>query len=417
MNELKPLERPTSPLEGGVPPSGKVHWVEPKLVAEVEYREWTRAGVLRQPVFKALRSDMSPQDCRLDQSRTVQPPKAEARATPVPRAKKAMPRAEGQVAVPGGASPQELEALEAMPKAGAWEVAGRRVELTNLDKVIFPGNPERAEPRRTKRDLIRYYVTVAPALLPHLHDRGVTLHRFPNGIDKPGFWQKQAPEWMPEWIRTWRPGAPLSDEPRDYIVVEEVATLAWLGNHAAIDLHPWSSRISDPEHPTWALFDLDPGDSSFELARKVLRMVKEALDHLGLKGCPKVSGQRGLQVYVPIRPHYSYDEVRTFVRKVAEVIGRLLPKEIDFTWEVKRRRPGTLRIDYTQMAPNKTLAAPYSVRPRPEATVSMPIGWDELDDPELRSDRWTIASAPARLAAKGDLFAPLLSLEQELPAI
>jgi bifunctional non-homologous end joining protein LigD len=303
-----------------------------------------------------------------------------------------------------------MAALEAIPREGTWEIQGRRLRLTNLDKVLF------REAGLTKRDLIRYYVSVAPWLLPYLRDRAVNTNPRPDGADKPGFWQKQVPSHAPPWVRTWHFEG--EDKTHDYIVCDTLPTLAWLANLAAIDLHPWTSRIFEPFQPDWCYFDFDPAEGAeFEQVVELVVALRTVLDQLGLQGFPKVTGQTGVQVYVPVGPGHTFERTRSFAERVGRVIGASFPDLVTWDWEVARRT-GRIRIDYTQNAINKTLAICYSVRPTGRASVSMPVTWDELEnDSSLRPDRWTITDALDRIHAVGDLFRPTLTLRQELPEL
>jgi bifunctional non-homologous end joining protein LigD len=283
------------------------------------------------------------------------------------------------------------------------------VHLTNLEKVLFP------EDGLTKRDLVKYYVQVAPVLIPYYSHRPLSMNPHPDGIHGKSYWVKDKPDYAPKWIPTFRYNDQKSE--KDWILIEEVATLAWLANHAVIDLHPWYSRVDKPEYPDWSVIDLDPAEgATFPQVVQVARLVKSALDHLELKALLKTTGQRGLHIYVPIERRYTLDQSREFVAKLAKMIQTLLPDLVTEVWEVKRRT-GKIRIDYTQNVINKTLAGPYSVRPVEHAPVSTPISWDELDDPKLRPDRWTIATLGDRLLEVGDLFREALTLRQRLPKI
>jgi len=198
-------------------------------------------------------------------------------------------------------------------------------------------------------------------------------------------------------------------------VADHPATLGFVANLGAIDIHPWHSRIDAPDQPDWAVFDLDPFEPmTFAEVVEIARLVKASLDFYALHSVIKTSGQTGLQIYVPLRRGPGYDRVRGWVEEVARAIGRIVPDKITWHWEVARRG-GKLRIDYTQNILNKTLTAPYSVRPEQGAPVSAPIGWEELDDPALRPNRWTIATIGKRIAERGDLFVQLLTQDQDLP--
>lgn len=309
----------------------------------------------------------------------------------------------------------ELDALDALRRQGTWRFGEHELRLTNLDKVLFPAS--RSHPAMTKRDLIRHYATAAPAILPYTHDRPINLHRFPDGIDGKSFWQKAAPDAAPDWIPRWRNDDADPGETEWYLRLDSPAALAWVANHGAIELHPWTSTAAHPQRPTWAMIDIDPGaEAGFDDVLTLARLHRTALDHLGLHAAPKVTGKRGVQIWIPVGGQPTFDRTRAWVEQLSRVIGATVPELVSWRWEVAERR-GLTRLDYTQNAVNKTLVAPFSVRPAPGAPVSVPITWDELDDPDLRPDRWTILDLPARLAEHGDPLAPLIGLDQRLPEL
>jgi len=309
------------------------------------------------------------------------------------------------------ATAAELAALDAMGAEGLWSIGGVQVNLTNLDKVLFP------ETGYTKRDLVRYYTTIAPVLLPYLRERPLNVDRWPNGVHGAHFWQKQVPSHAPKWVARWDYPEAGKDESHTYVVADRVATLAWLANQAVMDMHPWTSRIPDWWRPTYALIDIDPGEkTTFENLLTLARLYRAALEHLHVRGFPKVTGKRGIQVWVPIAPRYTFDETRDWVAGVSQAVGRAVPDLISWEWG-KRQRQGLARLDYTQNAVNKTLVSPYAVRPVDGASVSVPIAWDELEDPDLRPDRWDIRSVIPRVEQLGDRFAGALTFDQELPAL
>ncbi len=394
---LRGLERDDPPFAD--PPRLKaVHWVEPRLVVRVEFAEWTRENLIRQAAYKGLEPDRDPDSVVREE------PASGARSIPTPEA--SSPQATARMA-----TADELEALDALGANGSWQVGGHLVQLTNLDKVLF------AEGGFTKRDLVRYYVTVAPVLLPHLRDHGLTLDRYPNGTTGPHFWQKQIPAHAPTWVARWHHESRNPEESHTFIVADRVATLAWLANQAAIDLHPWTSRTDAPHRPTYALIDIDPGPrTTWEEVLVLARLYRAALGHLGVRGYPKVTGKRGVQVWIPVEPRYTFAETSAWVEGLSRAVGATVPELVSWEWSVADRR-GLARLDYTQNASNKTLVAPYAVRPAGHAPVSAPIAWEELDDPDLRPDRWTIATMPARIAERGDLFAGALAFDQRLPAL
>jgi bifunctional non-homologous end joining protein LigD len=414
LDAMDSIRREKSPLDP-VPRLPQARWVEPRIVVRAEFTEWTSDKLLRQPAFKGVEVDRDPKqvvrEVAVPAARVAQGSGSRGRGSPAPPPRSSSRPSANPTVQP--ASPEELAALAAMEREGHWQVAGHEVRLTNLDKVLFPAADD--HPAVTKRDLIRYYVTIGPTLVPFLADRGLTLQRFPDGIGKMGFWEKDLPRHAPDWVARWDYTG--HEGPKTYVVVDRVATLAWLAQQAAIELHPWTSRTSAPREPTYALIDVDPGTTTtFAEVLILARLYRTALEHLGLIGLPKVTGKRGIQAWIPIRPGYTFDETRGWVEQLSLTIGRLVPDLVSWEW-TKRDRKGRARLDFTQNAVNKTLVAPYSARPAPGAPVSAPIRWKELDDPALAPDRWTIRSMGDRLAEVGDLFAPALELEQELPPL
>ncbi len=428
---MEPLARSTAPFRP-VPKEKGVHWVEPKLVVRVEFAEWTADGNLRAASFKGIDPDADPGAVTRERPKPTGELLATARgeatpgrdagavatsaatATVAPGATSAAAGTgvAGSASTPASATPDELAALDELPgKGGMWEIGGRTLKLSNLDKVLWPDDGI------TKRDLIRYYVSIAEHLLPYLEGRALTLQRYPDGVGRQGFWQKQVPGHTPDWIERWPWPTAGKGKPTEYLVADAVATLAWIANEAAIDVHPSTFRLDAPKTPTWALIDIDPGTkTSWEDVVLFARLYRTALEHVKVVGFPKVTGQRGIQVWVPIAPKYSFDETRDWVAALSRTIAAATPGMVSWEWG-KSDREGLARLDYTQNAWNKTLVAPYSLRPARGAPVSTPIDWDELDDPELRPARWTIATILERVGRRGDLFAPALSLAQELPPL
>jgi bifunctional non-homologous end joining protein LigD len=199
-------------------------------------------------------------------------------------------------------------------------------------------------------------------------------------------------------------------------VIDSPPALAWVANYGALELHPWSSTVRDPHAPTWALIDIDPGEkTTWDDMLLLARLHRTALEHLGVEARPKVSGKRGIQIWVPVTEgRYTFEDTRAWVESLSRAIGAMVPDLVSWAWQ-KSERQGRARLDYTQNAINKTLVAPYSTRPAPGAPVSVPIDWDELEDPELRPDRWTIRTVLDRVAEVGDPLAPLVGMDQELP--
>ncbi len=396
-------------------------WSKPRLVVRVEFTEWTTDGYLRQAAYKGLdigkdprtvvrEMEVSATEARDEAEASAKPTAARrsiARKSPARKAKDKSDRSDP----PQAATAEEMAALEAMGKEGTWEIGGHTITLSNLDKVLFP------EPGFTKRDLIRYYVTIAPVMLPYLRDRPLNLSRWPDGVTGKTFWQKQVPKYTPEWVKRWDYPEAGSSESHTYLVADRVATMAWLANHATIDMHPWTSRITAYRNPTYALIDIDPGTrTTFDEVVTLAKLYRAALDHLGVKAWPKVTGKRGIQIWVPVKPKYTYDDTRNWVEALSRAVGAAVPNLVSWEW-AKSSRSGKARLDFTQNAVNKTLVAPYAVRPVANAGVSAPIEWDELNDSDLRPDRWNIRTILDRVRERGDLFRPVLETVQELPAV
>jgi bifunctional non-homologous end joining protein LigD len=321
----------------------------------------------------------------------------------------------------GGAGPDELAALDDLGDAGTWEVFGRRLRLTNLDKELFParraGGGRKGEPAVSKREFIAYAARIAPVILPYLTARPLNMNRFPGGAGTQGFWNKQLPEHAPDWLPRWhRPGRK-AGEADTYLVVDEPAALVWAANYGALEWHAWTARADAPDQPTYVLIDIDPGTgTSWDDLLVLARLHRTALDHLGVRGQPKVTGQRGIQIWIPIRPGPSSEETSAWAEELSRAIGDAVPELVSWKWE-RQSRGGHARLDYTQNAGHKTLVAPYSPRPAAGAPVSAPIDWDELDDPALRPDGTTVRTIFDRLAARGDPFRSVLDYDQELPPI
>ncbi|HEY4246529.1 MAG TPA: non-homologous end-joining DNA ligase [Lacunisphaera sp.] len=290
----------------------------------------------------------------------------------------------------------------------------REVKFSNLAKIFFP------EKKYTKGDVIGYYVAVAPYILPHLKDRPVTLIRFPDGIEGEKFYEKNAPSFAPDWIKTHAVDRRHSADKTNYIVINDPATLAWCANIAAIELHPFLHRIRNLRQPTHVVFDLDPGEGSDVLTcASAAFLVKEILDGLGLKSLAKVSGSKGLQVYVPLNSKVTYDATGAFAKSVAELLQQKHPELIVSKMDKIQRRKRVL-IDWSQNSPSKTTVAVYSLRGKHRAPfVSMPVTWPELRRALRTKKKLALFFSPEaalkRLKKSGDLFAPLLKLKQSLP--
>jgi bifunctional non-homologous end joining protein LigD len=439
-DRLDALARPTAPFDPAPERTGELReavFAEPELVIRAEFAAWTRDGTIRQSAFKGLLQGHDPRS--VVREVPVAAPAASPAASPsdddAPTIV-ARTRRIAAVAAPAlAATDAEIEALGRLGREGVWRVGGRDLRLTNLDKVLFPAGSDpsaRSDPSSsrdelpiTKRELIAYFGRIGPVMLPHLAERPLNLNRFPDGSGGQGFWQKNLPATAPAWLRRWReqwddehhgnhPVGPDHRAANTHLVADEVAALCWLGNQASFEIHAWTSRLDAPMRPTYALIDIDPGDrTTWEETLTLARLYRTALGHLRVRAYPKLTGKRGLQIWIPVVRRYSFAETSAWVEGVSRAVGAMAPDLVSWEWAVADRK-GRARLDYTQNASIKTLVAPYAVRPLPGAPVSVPIGWDELDDPDLRPDRWTIRSILPRIAVLGDLFAGALTEAQEL---
>lgn len=280
------------------------------------------------------------------------------------------------------------------------------VRLSNLDKVFFP------DAGYTKGDLIQYYASVAPLLLPHTANRPISMNRFPDGIKGSSFYEKRAPGHQPDWMRT----VPVESDSQggviDFLVADYREALMWFANMGCIEVHPFHSRAESLDMPDYAIFDFDPAEGSdWEQVIAGGELLKVALGQLGLKGYPKLSGSKGLHVYVPLEPVHTYDRVRRFVGEVGSYLASANPDDLTMEWE-KPKRKGMVFVDHNRNASGQTVAAAYSVRPRPGAPVSVPLTWDEVS--KVKNGDVTIASLWERIQKHGDLFEPVVKGGQTL---
>ena len=280
-----------------------------------------------------------------------------------------------------------------------YEVDGRTVEITHPERVLFPDLP------LTKGGLAEYHCAVADAMVPHLRDRPLMLQRFPEGIDEGGFYQKAAGRGVPGWIRTVevaKEGGVVA-----HPIVDDTAGLLALTNLSTVSFHRWPSRAEQPDRPDLLIIDLDPSTDDFEEVRRAARWTRELLEELDLAPYLQVTGSRGIHVVVPLDRSSTTDAVAAFAQAVASVLVARHPGELTVEGR-KAARKQRLYVDVARNGWAQTVVAPYTVRPRLGAPVAMPITWDELDDPQLRPDGWTVANAPARVAEVGDAWATMM---------
>ncbi len=405
---LAPLQRDSSPFTGGPRLPRGASFVEPCLVAEIEFSEWTSDGIMRAPSFKGLRPDKSPREVVLESS----PSEADERDGPSGADKRNGPTGtdERDGPVEPGAPESLFDEVSQLPDASLAVLAdGRRLKLSNWDKVLFPRSSF------TKGDLIAYYARIAPVALGHLHDRPLTLKRYPSGVDAPHFYEKQSPSHRPPWVQTAQLGE------INYTLAQDRPTLVWLANLADIELHTSLSLASSPEQPTMLVFDLDPGAPAGIIDCAEVALVLHGLFvQLGLESFVKTSGSKGMQMYVPLNTPVDYEQTKPFARRIAELLEQRMP-DLVVSRMTKRLRAGKVLVDWSQNDVHKTTVTVYSVRARERPTVSTPVSWEEvraareLGDPERLS--FDTEQVLARVDRDGDLFGPLLSLTQQLPRL
>ena len=362
--ERRDLQRRIAALGPGtaLSPDREHRWLEPLLVCEVEYREYSLDGNVRNPVFLRLRDDKPPQEC------------IGAFAEPAPL-------------------PSEPEPV-------------REVPITNRDKVFFP------EKNLTKGDLLDYYEKAAPWMLPYLKDRPLVLTRFPDGIHGKSFYQRDAPAFVPDWVQREVLWSESAEREVHYFVVQNTESLVYLANMGAIPIHAWHSRITDLEHPDWCVLDLDPKDAPFADVVKTAKAMKELLDEAELPGYLKTSGASGLHILVPLARQLTHRQATTLGELLARVIVARHPDICTITRAV-RRRESKVYIDYLQNGHGQLLVAPLSARAEPAASVSMPVKWSELNG-RLKNANYHLKNAVARLKRAGDPMAPLLDTVPDL---
>lgn len=364
------------------PAHAEVTWLSPKLVCEVSYTELTTDGIMRHPSFEAMRIDKDAKDVHPEGPPIeILPKKSSLKMTPVKKGERKTllnPTEETQVKI----------------------INKHELKFTHLSKIFWPSEGY------SKRDLLNYYYQVAPYIVPYLKNRPQSLNRYPNGIEDFSFYQKDVTASAPAWIQQF-PYHTSDGKDKNYLILQDEADLLWMANLGAIEMNPWNSTVEKPDHPTWCIIDIDPTEeNTFEQVIKTAQAVKSVLDDLKIEGYCKTSGSSGLHIYIPMGAKYTYEQCQLFGRKIAREVHLMLPK---FT-SVERmtvNRKGKIYVDFLQNRPKATLAAPYSVRPKPGAPVSMPLHWDEVKK-GLKTIHFTIKNALERITNEGDLFKPVL---------
>ncbi|AWK05808.1 DNA ligase D [Flavobacterium crocinum] len=378
-DKLKPYFIEISPLEEKVPLKDKIQWVNPKLVCQVKYSEWTQDQHLRHPVYLGLRIDKKANEVKFSSN------EAENTITTLKEGK--------------------MEELKDHKTENDYDVKiGKTIlHLTNQNKIYFPKDGI------TKGEIVQYYNEVSALILPYLKDRPESMNRFPNGIDAPSFYQKDIDlDKTPKWLNTKKIYSESNNENIDYLICNNKETLLYMANLGCIELNPWNSTIKHIHNPDWLVMDLDPATASdFPIVVQTAQMVKQVMDELETECLCKTSGATGLHIYIPLGAKYDYDSIKILGELLAREVQGRLPNSTTTERSIKKRK-GKLYIDYLQNRRGQTLAAPYSVRPKPGATVSTPLEWDEITE-KLHPSQFTIKNVLKRFEKKGDLWQPVLS--------
>lgn len=365
----------------------KPTWLKPELVCEVNYAEVTSEGIFRQASFKGMRVDKDADEVVMEEPSDTEATVAEAENE---TAKTATKPVKGE----------RRTLLNPREETQTRQINGNELKFTHLSKVYWPDDGI------TKRDMFNYYYRIAEYILPYLKDRPMSLNRFPNGIKGPSFYQKDIKGKAPEWVQKTYPYVTSEGEHKEYLVGNDEATLLWMASLGCIEMNPWFSRIQSPDNPDYCVIDLDPDQNTFEQVIEAAQELRKVLDAIDVPSYPKTSGSTGIHIYIPLAAKYTYDQSQLFAKVIVNLVHQQLPDFTSLERKVKSRK-GKMYLDFLQNRPGATIAGPYSLRPKPGATVSMPLTWDELK-PGLKMSDFTIHNAYDRLKETGDLFKGVL---------
>jgi len=370
------------------PPVADATWIKPQLICEVSYREMTSDGIMRHPSFKGLREDKKAKEVVQE---TAHSKDSLVYTTTVLHKKKIITK-------PGKMERKTF--LNPAEETQVREINGQSLKFTNLNKLYWP------EENISKRDMLNYYYQAAPYMLPYLENRPQSLNRYPDGINGLNFYQKDIKGKVPEWIETFPYHSEDDDKDKEFMVCKEEASLLYMASLGCIEMNPWSSKVKSPNNPDWCIIDLDPDKNTFDQVIETVKVTKQLLDTAGIEAFCKTSGSTGIHIYIPLGAKYTYEQSKEFARVIVKLVHDQLP---DFT-SIERatgKRKGKLYLDFLQNRPQATIAAAYSLRPKPGATVSMPLHWEEVKKGLKMSD-FTIKNAIARIKNEGDIFKGVL---------
>lgn len=370
------------------PPKAEVVWVKPEVVAEITYRTVTPDGKYRHPSFKGIREDKEAgQVIREEPS--------------IPDDIKGLPDESLILKVlPKTVKSSRKTFLNPSEETQTREINGKTIKFSNLSKIYWP------DQEISKRDLLNYYYKMAPYIMPYLKDRPQTMYRFPNGIHKPGFYQKNVKGKVANWLPTYSYYSETDEREKEFPVCNDEAGMLYLVSLGCIAMNPWSSTASNPDHPDWCILDLDPDKNPFEQVIEAAQVFKEVLDAMEVPSFCKTSGSTGLHIYIPLQKKYTYEDSKEFGRAIVKVVHNQLPGYTSIE-RLTSKRKGKLYLDFLQNRPQATVASPYSVRPRPGAPVSMPLHWEDVK-PGLKILDYTIFNSNDKVKEQGDIFSGVL---------
>jgi bifunctional non-homologous end joining protein LigD len=367
------------------PPNAVATWLKPALVCEVSFAEVTGDGVFRHPSFEGMRSDKKATEVVRETATQI--------TEIVSDLKEDINNKSDLVAAPKNTERKTL--LNPTEESQVKKVKGHSLKFNNLSKLYWP------EDGYTKRDMFNYYYQVAEYILPYLKDRPLSLNRFPGGIHGPSFYQKDVKGKAPDWAKTF-PYTTSDGEDKEFLVGGDEATLLYMASLGCIEMNPWFSRIQHPDNPDYCVIDLDPDKNTFDQVIEAAQEVKKILDAIEIPGFVKTSGSTGIHIYIPLGAKYSYDQSQMFAKLIVTIVHEQLPDFTSMERQIKNR-DGKMYLDFLQNRPGATIASPYSLRPKPGATVSMPLHWDEVKKGLSMKD-FTISNSIERIKNEGDLL-------------
>ncbi len=367
------------------PPHAIAVWLKPELVCEVSFTEMTTDGIMRHPSFEAMRIDKKANDVTKEK--------------PVPVKEITSKQQAASILKPVG-NKNRKTLLNPTDETQVRKINGHEVKFNNLNKIYWP------KEKITKRDMLNYYYQVAPYILPYLKNRPQSMNRHPNGITGESFYFKDVTGTAPEWVETFKYKSPSDNRVRKYLVAKDEASLLYMATLGCIEMNPWHSKVKTEDYPDWCIIDLDPAKNTFNQVIEAANVTHDILKSMGITCYPKTSGSTGIHIYIPLGAKYTYEQSKEFARVIATLVHHQIPKYTSIERIVKARK-GKMYIDFLQNRPQATIAAPYSLRPKPGATVSMPLHWEELKSGLKMSD-FTIYNALERIKSEGDIFKPVL---------